>query len=366
MKIFRIKIIFNFFWVFIFASGCEKTEAPTKFNGNALPDTTSHDFTWQIDVLGDGEASYLRDASIIDENNVWAVGSIYFKDSTGQFIYPAFGAAHWNGAKWEFKRLPAQAPGYTTYLTPNGIFAFAPDDIWFAHGGVHHYDGRQIRSFWVNSFPGNANAILDSGQFIDKIWGTSSSNLWAVGTRGAIIHFDGTAWQKLESGTTQDIQDIWGIVDENTKEQKILCPVSNKYHGGEKRVLQILPNNQVVDFDWTPQRVAYSIWFLENTPIYACGGAFFRYENKQWIKVTALPNIFQNRVRGNNQNDVFVVGDFGVFAHYNGKSWKVYDSLSLPQGNYEGLAVKDNLVVAVGWNGDRAVVVRGKRKQSSK
>ncbi len=42
-------------------------------------DTTSHNFTWQSFEFGEHGASFLWDVAIIEENNIWAVGEIYFK-----------------------------------------------------------------------------------------------------------------------------------------------------------------------------------------------------------------------------------------------------------------------------------------------
>ena len=42
-------------------------------------DTTSHNFTWEIDTLGDGGSSVLRDVAIINDTLAYAVGEIYKK-----------------------------------------------------------------------------------------------------------------------------------------------------------------------------------------------------------------------------------------------------------------------------------------------
>ena len=55
-------------------------------------DTTSHNFTWDIDTLG--ISGTLRDVQIIDENNIWVVGEIETDTAT-------YNAAHWNGNDWE-------------------------------------------------------------------------------------------------------------------------------------------------------------------------------------------------------------------------------------------------------------------------
>ena len=70
------------------------------------PDTTSHSFTWQTFEFGDDGASpsSLKDVAIINDSDIWAVGSIYLNDSTGQPDYTAYNAVHWDGNKWELKR----------------------------------------------------------------------------------------------------------------------------------------------------------------------------------------------------------------------------------------------------------------------
>jgi hypothetical protein len=69
-----------------------------------------------------------------------------------------------------------------------------------------------------------------------------------------------------------------------------------------------------------------------------------------------LPEIFTNRIRGNDENDIWVVGDFGIALHYNGMTWREYPELRLYNGNWEDLAVKENLTVAVGWKGSDGMI----------
>ena len=70
-------------------------------------DTTSHNFTWQTFEFGEASAggSILYDVAIIDENNIWAVGEIYMNDSLGNPDYKAYNTVHWDGQKWELKRI---------------------------------------------------------------------------------------------------------------------------------------------------------------------------------------------------------------------------------------------------------------------
>ena len=46
-------------------------------------DTTSHNFTWQIDTLGDG-SSVLQDIALVSDSVFYGAGEFYLQDSTGQ------------------------------------------------------------------------------------------------------------------------------------------------------------------------------------------------------------------------------------------------------------------------------------------
>ena len=45
---------------------------------------------------------------------------------------------------------------------------------------------------------------------LESAWGTSPTNLWAVGTDGTIAHWDGTAVTTRNRGTAA-LHDIWGV-----------------------------------------------------------------------------------------------------------------------------------------------------------
>jgi hypothetical protein len=41
------------------------------------------------------------------------------------------------------------------------------------------------------------------------IWGSSTSDVFAVGEGGSILHYNGSTWSTMTSGTTNDLQDVW-------------------------------------------------------------------------------------------------------------------------------------------------------------
>ncbi|MBI2428906.1 MAG: glucosyl transferase [Ignavibacteriales bacterium] len=351
--------IFLLFLISILFLGCPDDEPCTTCPSPV--DTTSHDFVWTIDTLGDA-SSQLNDVIIINDTCAWAVGSMYLQDSTGNFIYPIYNAAYWNGKEWSLKRISVNFR--SNIITPplEGAFSFSATDIWFVGSLPIHGDGQSWTIYDVRSIAG-----LESIS-VAKSWGKNSSSMYFVGLGGSIVYYNGTTWQKIESGTTLPIQDIWGSTDTETGEQQILAVASNKFLNEGKKLLQIYNTTATAISDSGLSWSLSSIWFEANRQYYIVGGGLYKktsiVSDKLWQTFhQGLTAYYANTIRANNRNDIVIVGAFGNFLHYNGSTWKNYMGNELPaiNGSYYSVAIKNNLVVAVGHIGSKAIVVMGKR-----
>jgi hypothetical protein len=45
---------------------------------------------------------------------------------------------------------------------------------------------------------------------LQSVWGSVSTDVFAVGNSGTIIHYDGNVWGPMSSGITNDLQSVWG------------------------------------------------------------------------------------------------------------------------------------------------------------
>ncbi|PYO75991.1 MAG: hypothetical protein DMD63_15490, partial [Gemmatimonadetes bacterium] len=52
-------------------------------------------------------------------------------------------------------------------------------------------------------------------QILRAVWGTSASDVWAVGNLRTIIHYDGSSWSTVRSETTDILMDVWGSSSSN-------------------------------------------------------------------------------------------------------------------------------------------------------
>jgi hypothetical protein len=51
---------------------------------------------------------------------------------------------------------------------------------------------RQMNWEWINPLP--------QGNTLFGVWGSSSTDVYAVGMAGTILHYDGTSWSLMDSG----------------------------------------------------------------------------------------------------------------------------------------------------------------------
>jgi hypothetical protein len=65
---------------------------------------------------------------------------------------------------------------------------FSENNVFAAgtNGTILHYNG----TAWISMNSGVDNHLMD-------MWGKSPDNLYAVGTQGVVIHFDGINWIKI-------------------------------------------------------------------------------------------------------------------------------------------------------------------------
>jgi hypothetical protein len=326
-------------------------------------DTTSHN--WQFETLSFGGAtsSYFNDVAIINDTLAYAVGFIFMNDSNGHCIPDAYNIAKWDGKEWMFNRIQVKLTYMDSYMITDQdpittLYAFNPDDIFFVSraGGVTRLlNGKQV--------------LLDipygHGPGSYKVWGANNNDMYFVGGNGRVVHYKNNSWEVLNTGTNQDFYDIYGATDPVSGKTEVLsvCSQDFPFSTGIYRV----EGSTVAPIPITPlENELWSIWFVPNRHYYAVGDGIYEknqlsdslWKNKQ-LDITKKGS---DLVRGNNINDVIVVGSFGEILHFNGATWKSYiNETGLAEGAYGGTAIKNNLLITTGYNGAVGIITIGRR-----
>ncbi|MFA6540662.1 MAG: hypothetical protein WCT99_03595 [Bacteroidota bacterium] len=358
-------ILLPLFSMFFFL-GCTEDKPCTTCPSSI--DTTSHAFTWQAFTWGGGGGSSITDIAILSDTNIWAVGNIQLPDSVAMdsagHNFP-YGIAHWDGKNWTLQRIFYHDYG-TTEMFAGGltsILAFASNDIYVcSYANLLHWDGNSWteKAFFIT----DVSPVPFNGQ-VQKMWGSDGNHIYCVGKSGAIYFYNGSSWQKLESGTTLDLHDIYGATDSKTGEQQILAVGSSNIPFD--RVILRIQGSSVTKLSSAPiEYELISVWFSPNQHYYVVGDGVFEKkslsENSWKNSPLDITTFGMSVVRGNNLNDVFCVGSFLEIIHYNGSTWYNY-SKEIPHddGALGALDIKGNIVVVAGQLGQDAIVMMGKR-----
>lgn len=307
---------------------------------HTLP-STSHDIVWEIDTLGNYD-SYLKDVWIVDENNIWVVGNI--ETDSGEY-----NAAHWNGSEWELLGI------YSNTADVYSICYFFINDIWVtSHCLPLHWDGNKWTLYNIQNMGLDACAGY-------AIWASSPDDIYFIGYRGSIVHYNGSDFTKMdiptEDGTTEaDLLDIWGS-DEN---HIWACGYDDQTPANLLLTYQSGEWTQVYDasryrFEYQRDSLCaqvLSIWssssfvyVLTGFGVHRCRFQTNGEAERLWLNQTGLA---QRKIRGNGDNDLFMIGQCADIWHFNGIEWHYYNEIVNDLDRLKSVCVRDDIIVAVG------------------
>ncbi len=331
-------------------------------------DTTSHNFIWRVDTLGEGTTMGVNDVCIINDTCVWVVGQFNVTGSSISKKYSPYNAAHWNGSKWEILMVPTEDyGGYISNSEIYTVYGFSTNDVWmFASNGAYsHWDGLVWKTQFINEHYGYGR----------KFWGTGPSNLYLAGM-GCVTHYDGHRWQKMETGNDVQLYDVWGSPDGTVvwatgyySDQA--GTYLFRYDGTSWKMVYDGTNSRTITPD-SISGVITTVWTNSNNKVFVGAGAgiFLSESRANWKSRLVTPfgwlRTLPKGMRGNDINDIFIVGTYGFIGHYNGNTCKQYSQFYSNKNLIYSVAQKGNLVVAVGINfGDsiftNAIVLIGRR-----
>jgi len=213
-----------------------------------------------------------------------------------------------------------------------GIWGSSPSDVYACgtNGIILHYNGKT----W-------SPMVSNSAVIFTRIWGSSPSDIFAVATLGAIQHYDGKTW----SGMTITVPvnwfyDVWGMSSSDVFAV-----------GGGGTILHYDGNAWTNMSSGTTNTIA-DIWGSSPSNVFAVGfgDTILHYDGSTWSSMTSGTTALLTGIWGDSPSDIFVVGSGGFILHYDGNAWS-----SLPGGSttnfYSDWGTSSSDVFAMGTDG---------------
>jgi hypothetical protein len=329
--------------ILILNLSCEKPTDPPLINE---PDTTSQNFTFDTFEFGNGyHTSYLHDVWIFNENNAWAVGYIQSDTVINANIL------RWNGSKWYVDNFEGQSSGI------RGIWAKDTSHIFFAAGAILEYkEGNYI---WHDQYG------FSTGQSIDHIWGSSEKNIWGVGKRGAIVHYDGSEWKKVNFDTQWTFTRITG-----STESGIAYAIAHS-HQFDFMILELKQSSQTIIYSREQGSNAprpLGIISLTNDYLSCSDNNIWQFNLRtseyEILKEYPFGHSYFS-ISGTESNDLYYFGGGAgteKMIHFNGKRYTEFIMIENDFLTFRGSDAIKNLAVLVGFHNQKAYINMIKRR----
>ncbi|MCB9592514.1 MAG: hypothetical protein H6719_07260 [Sandaracinaceae bacterium] len=141
----------------------------------------------------------LPDVPLVNWVQAFAANDVHAVGNEGTLL-------HFDGAAWTTQPSPTDQDLW-------GVWGSAPNDVWAVGGSARlasgvptllHYDGAAWTSVEVPPLtPTGVRALF-------KVWGSSATDVYAVGQIGVAIHWDGATWTEVRTGAGDDLVAVWG------------------------------------------------------------------------------------------------------------------------------------------------------------
>lgn len=244
-----------------------------------------------------------------------------------------------------------------------------------------------VRVLLIIDDNGGSWSVMRRGYPTEAVWGSSSSDVFAVGDYGSILHYNGTTWSPMASGTEEHLSGIWGsaandvfavgdygtILHYNGTAWSLMDSADA---GGDRTgiwgsaandVFAVNENGTILHYDGTAWSLMYTgtdeqfwgIWGSAPNDVFAVGnkgffgGLIMHYNGIAWSQM-AYGGSDLDWIGGTSANDVYANGGSEI-RHYNGSSWalmdynELFDNEVLLGGGVWGSAA--NEIFAVGEQG---------------
>ncbi|HEY5946284.1 MAG TPA: PPC domain-containing protein, partial [Kofleriaceae bacterium] len=106
------------------------------------------------------------------------------------------------------------AAGFTRVLSngPLAVWGSSNGEIWAAgNASLIWKASLTAPSNWTMTYGTTSSSLPD----FRAMWGSSPSDIFAVGDLGTIVHYDGVSWSAMPTPTTLELDDVWGSASDN-------------------------------------------------------------------------------------------------------------------------------------------------------
>lgn len=217
----------------------------------------------------------------------------------------------------------------------------------------------------VAGIPGTALgaswAVMSSGTSEDlvDVWGTSSSNVYALAAGGALLHYNGGAWSRIDDGPLAGVaaeygphaSSLWG----SSATSLWVIGGTHGPEGGAHSVFRYSGSGWTTSTFGPGETYFQDLWgtSASNVVLVEADGLILRYNGSQWTDMNSGTGSFLASVWGSSASSFYAVGETGTILQYSGGTWNaVASGSSADLGGVWGSSSSDVFAVGSEWGSD--------------
>ena len=152
---------------------------------------------------------------------------------------------------------------------------------------------------------------LPQGNYMPSVWAADASNAWAVSDYGVILRWNGSTWDPVPSGTTQNLLAIWGQ-DRNNIWAVGVGGVIVKWNG----------TTWAVHSSGTTQNLS-AVWGWDANNVWAAGagGTILKWDGSAWTAQSSGSAAYLRGLFGTSATSVWAVGQGSTVLKWDGSAW---------------------------------------------
>ena len=214
---------------------------------------------------------------------------------------------------------------------------------------------------------------------LTSIWGTGPNNVYAVGSAGVVVRYDGATWTRVPVPAASTFLSVWGFdanaiwivgVDvamhwDGSTWEETLLPGSAELWGiwgsSPANVQAVGQNGLIVRWDGNAWRQVPSpfpelllgIWGSSASNAWAVGiqGAILHWDGQAWRHAPSPTRGSLFGLWGRSSSEVWAVGNNGVMLRWNGVAWSLVPQRASGENMRAVHGAGATGIGVAGWNG---------------
>lgn len=228
----------------------------------------------------------------------------------------------WAAGQGAVVRWDGSGPPEVTPLSAalTALWGSSATDVWAvgSDGARAHFDGKA----WTLLPSAPTSAEAPSPLF--AVWGSGSSDVWAAGE--TILRWDGRGWAPVQSPGALWIRGIWGSASNDVwlvaGSTPFAQPTGEILHWDGKSLTRALSTPEPLQAVWGSS--AKDVWAVGAAPAREDAPArsvLRHFDGAAWSEVTSFAGVELVALWGTGPRDAWCAGPGGQAARYDGATW---------------------------------------------